>query len=97
MSVMIGGVTDRIAPDSNFMVWDDATNSSIVDVIARDAERVRIAAAVTFLSGLFQVKSIEYFGLKVKYHVYSCAEVKIWSAVVEASSSNGQTSCHHHQ
>lgn len=55
MSVMIGGVTDRLAPDSNFMIWDNVTNSSIVDTITRDAERVRVAAAVTFISGLFQV------------------------------------------
>ncbi|XP_042370009.1 solute carrier family 26 member 6-like, partial [Plectropomus leopardus] len=54
MSVMIGGVIERVAPDSNFMMWDNVTNSSIVDVISRDAERVRVAAAVTFMSGLFQ-------------------------------------------
>lgn len=57
MSVMIGGVTDRLAPDSNFEIWDNETNSTIIDVIARDAERVRVAAAVTFLSGIFQVNS----------------------------------------
>lgn len=55
MSVMIGGVIERLAPDSNFMIWDNETNSSIVDVVSRDAERVRVAAAVTFMSGLFQV------------------------------------------
>lgn len=55
MSVMIGGVTDRLAPDSNFMIWDNETNSSVVDIVTRDAERVRVAAAVTFLSGIFQV------------------------------------------
>lgn len=55
MSVMIGGVTERVAPDSNFMIWDNVTNSSIIDVVSRDAERVRVAAAVTFISGLFQV------------------------------------------
>lgn len=60
MSVMIGGVTERLAPDSNFMIWDNMTNSSIVDTISRDAERVRVAAAVTFLSGLFQVNWINW-------------------------------------
>lgn len=55
MSVMIGGVTERVAPDSNFMIWDNVTNSSIVDIISRDEERVRVAAAVTFMSGIFQV------------------------------------------
>lgn len=57
MSVMIGGVIERVAPDSNFMIWDNVTNSSIIDVVSRDAERVRVAAAVTFISGLFQVDS----------------------------------------
>lgn len=55
MSVMIGGVTERLAPDSNFMSWDNVTNSSVIDTVTRDAERVRVAAAVTFMSGLFQV------------------------------------------
>lgn len=55
MSVMIGGVTERLAPDSDFMKWDNVTNTSQVDIIARDEERVRVAAAVTFISGLFQV------------------------------------------
>lgn len=56
MSVMIGGVTERLAPDSDFIIWDNVTNSSIVNLGARDAERIKVAAAVTFLSGLFQVK-----------------------------------------
>lgn len=55
MSVMIGSVTERLAPDSSFMIFDNITNSSIVDLASRDAERVRVAAAVTCLSGLFQV------------------------------------------
>lgn len=55
MSVMIGGVTERLAPDSNFMIWDNVTNGSIVDAVSRDAERVRVATAVTFMTGLFQV------------------------------------------
>ncbi|XP_049922093.1 solute carrier family 26 member 6 isoform X2 [Epinephelus moara] len=68
MSVMIGGVIERLAPDSNFMIWDNATNSSIVDVINRDAERVRVAAAVTFMSGLFQILlGLVKFGFVVTY------------------------------
>ncbi|XP_071762911.2 solute carrier family 26 member 6 [Centroberyx gerrardi] len=68
MSVMIGGVTERVAPDSNFMIWDNVTNTSIVDVISRDAERVRVAAAVTFMSGLFQILlGLVQFGFVVTY------------------------------
>ncbi|XP_068453304.1 solute carrier family 26 member 6 [Clinocottus analis] len=68
LSVMLGGVTERLAPDSNFMIWDNVTNSSIVDVISRDAERVKVAAAVSFLSGLFQILlGLVQFGFVVTY------------------------------
>ncbi|KAM7412292.1 hypothetical protein PAMA_021985 [Pampus argenteus] len=68
MSVMIGGVTERLAPDSNFMIWDNVTNSSIVDTFSRDAERVKVAAAVTFMSGLFQILlGLVHFGFVVTY------------------------------
>lgn len=66
MSVMIGGVTERLAPDSDFMMWDNVTNSSIVNEASRDEERVRVAAAVTFMSGLFQVTG--YFA--VQYNIW---------------------------
>ncbi|XP_068997690.1 solute carrier family 26 member 6 [Embiotoca jacksoni] len=68
LSVMIGGVIERLAPDSNFMIWDNQTNSSIVDITARDAERVRVAVAVTFMSGLFQILlGLVQFGFVVTY------------------------------
>ncbi|XP_013857216.1 solute carrier family 26 member 6 [Austrofundulus limnaeus] len=68
MSVMIGGVTERLAPDSNFMIWDNVSNSSIVDIISRDEERVRVAALVTFVSGLFQILlGLVQFGFVVTY------------------------------
>ncbi|XP_047454227.1 solute carrier family 26 member 6 [Mugil cephalus] len=68
MSVMIGGVTERLAPDSNFMSWDNVTNSSVVDINLRDAERVRVAVAVTFLSGIFQILlGLVQFGFVVTY------------------------------
>ncbi|CAB1336277.1 unnamed protein product [Coregonus sp. 'balchen'] len=68
MSVMIGGVTERLAPDSNFMMYDNATNESTVDVFARDTERVKVAAAVTFMSGLFQMLlGLVQFGFVVTY------------------------------
>ncbi|XP_008282940.1 solute carrier family 26 member 6 [Stegastes partitus] len=68
MSVMIGGVTERVAPESNFMIWDNITNSSIVDSAALDAERIRVAVAVTFLSGLFQILlGLVQFGFVVTY------------------------------
>ncbi|KAI5606400.1 solute carrier family 26 member 6, partial [Silurus asotus] len=54
MSVMIGGVTERMAPDTDFMIFNNISNGSIIDTVARDHERVKIAVAVTFLSGIFQ-------------------------------------------
>ncbi|KAG7271896.1 hypothetical protein CRUP_038148 [Coryphaenoides rupestris] len=68
MSVMIGGVTERLAPDSAFTLWDNVSNASVVDLVSRDAERVRVAAAVTFLSGLFQILlGLVHFGFVVTY------------------------------
>lgn len=55
MSVMIGGVTERLAPDSKFMEPDGFNGSYTLNVTLRDEERVRVAAAVTLLSGIFQV------------------------------------------
>lgn len=65
MSVMIGGVVDRLAPDSNFEIWDNVTNSSVIDSVSRDQERVRVAVAVTFISGLFQVRCKAYIYISV--------------------------------
>nr|BAD22607.1 solute carrier family 26 member 6 b [Anguilla japonica] len=68
MSVMIGGVTERLAPDSDFLLWNNETNGSVLDVAARDAERVKVAAAVTFLSGVFQILlGLVQFGFVVTY------------------------------
>ncbi|XP_070695721.1 solute carrier family 26 member 6 isoform X1 [Pempheris klunzingeri] len=68
LSVMIGGVIERLAPDANFMTWDNVTNSSVIDVNSRDAERVRVAAAVTFMCGVFQILlGLVQFGFVVTY------------------------------
>ncbi|XP_050973560.1 solute carrier family 26 member 6 [Labeo rohita] len=68
MSVMIGSVTERLAPDSDFMLPGNDTNSTIIDIASRDAERVKIAATVTFLSGIFQLLlGLVRFGFVVTY------------------------------
>ncbi|XP_069045672.1 solute carrier family 26 member 6-like isoform X5 [Lepisosteus oculatus] len=68
MSVMIGSVTERLAPDDHFRVFDNMTDGMVIDVAARDAERVRVAAAVTILSGVFQVVlGLVRFGFVVTY------------------------------
>lgn len=55
MSVMIGSVTERLAPESDFMTFNDTSNSSSVNISSLNTARVQVAAAVTCLSGLFQV------------------------------------------
>ncbi|XP_029993861.1 solute carrier family 26 member 6 isoform X2 [Sphaeramia orbicularis] len=68
LSVMIGGVTERLAPDSAFTIWDNVTNTEVVDIVSRDAERVKVAAAVTFMSGIFQLLlGLVQFGFVVTY------------------------------
>ncbi|CAL8340613.1 unnamed protein product [Lota lota] len=56
LSIMVGGVTERLAPDTDFLVTN-GTNSTggRVDVEARDLYRVQVAAATTVLGGLIQV------------------------------------------
>lgn len=59
MSVMVGSVTESLAPDEAFL---QASNST-VDVAARDAARVQVASTLSVLVGLFQVRSSqEYTG-----------------------------------
>ncbi|KAK6485295.1 solute carrier family 26 member 6 [Huso huso] len=68
MSVMIGSVVERLAPDSDFSSLDKVTNETLIDVLQRDAARIKVAAAVTFLSGLFQVAlGLVQFGFVVTY------------------------------
>lgn len=55
LALMMRGLGDRLAPDSDFMIWDNETNSSVVDTVSQDAKRVQVVVAVTLLSGLFQV------------------------------------------
>ena len=57
MSLMIGGVVVREAPDSMFQIpAANGSNMSTVDLGARDAQRVQVAVALTTLVGLIQVR-----------------------------------------
>lgn len=57
ISLMIGGVAMREAPDSMFYIPSaNGTNSSLtLDVAARDSRRVQVAVVLTTLVGLIQV------------------------------------------
>ncbi|XP_023270017.1 solute carrier family 26 member 6-like isoform X1 [Seriola lalandi dorsalis] len=54
LSIMVGSVTERLAPDGNFKM--NGTNiTTEIDITARDSYRVQVAAATTVLGGLIQV------------------------------------------
>ncbi|XP_071982932.1 solute carrier family 26 member 6-like isoform X2 [Engystomops pustulosus] len=51
ISVMVGSVTESLAPSENFLM---PGNDSMIDTVARDAARVQVASALTLLVGIFQ-------------------------------------------
>ncbi|XP_056284915.1 solute carrier family 26 member 6-like [Pseudoliparis swirei] len=67
ISIMIGSVTERLAPDSAFMV-NGTNETGSVDLEARDAFRVEVACSLTLLTGLFQILlGVVRFGFVVTY------------------------------
>ncbi|XP_074537034.1 solute carrier family 26 member 6-like [Halichoeres trimaculatus] len=67
ISIMIGSVTERLAPDGHFMV-NGTNGTESVDLDARDAFRVQIACALTVLAGIFQILlGVVRFGFVVTY------------------------------
>ncbi|KAM3858855.1 prestin [Diretmus argenteus] len=71
ISLMIGGVVVREAPDDMFYIQDaNATNTSdlVLDVDARDARRVQLAVVLTTLVGIIQfVLGLLRFGFVAIY------------------------------
>uniref|UniRef100_A0A672UG93 Solute carrier family 26 member 3 n=1 Tax=Strigops habroptila TaxID=2489341 RepID=A0A672UG93_STRHB len=62
LSLMVGGVVDRLVPD------DSTGNGTSTNSSAIDEKRVMVAASVTFLSGVFQLLlGILQFGFVVIY------------------------------
>lgn len=55
LSIMVGSVTERLAPDENFFKTN-GSNVTEVDTDARDSYRIQVAAATTVLGGLIQVR-----------------------------------------
>ncbi|XP_068566476.1 solute carrier family 26 member 6 [Cebidichthys violaceus] len=67
ISIMVGSVTERLAPDSNFIV-NGTNETASVDLDARDAFRVQIACSLTVLAGIFQILlGVVRFGFVVTY------------------------------
>ncbi|ROL48511.1 Solute carrier family 26 member 6 [Anabarilius grahami] len=67
ISIMIGSASERLAPEDRFLT--NGTNGSVVmDIEARDVQRVKVAAATTLLCGIFQVLlGLVRFGFVVTY------------------------------
>ncbi|XP_036122532.1 solute carrier family 26 member 6 isoform X1 [Molossus molossus] len=64
MSVMVGSVTESLAPDEAFM----QSLNSTVNQTARDLKRVQLASTLSVLVGLFQVGlGLVHFGFVVTY------------------------------
>uniref|UniRef100_A0A665SW29 Solute carrier family 26 member 6, like n=1 Tax=Echeneis naucrates TaxID=173247 RepID=A0A665SW29_ECHNA len=55
LSIMVGSVTERLAPDLYFLKVNETNITAEVDTVARDSYRVQVAAATTVLGGLIQV------------------------------------------
>nr|ACF75333.1 solute carrier family 26 member 6 splice variant 1 [Opsanus beta] len=67
VSIMIGSVTERLAPDDDFRI-NGTNGTDMVDLNARDAFRVQIACSLTVLAGIFQILlGLVRFGFVVTY------------------------------
>ncbi|XP_008412083.1 solute carrier family 26 member 6-like [Poecilia reticulata] len=67
ISIMVGSVTERLAPDSNFIL-NGTNGSEIVNLTARDSYRVQVACSLTVLAGIFQLLlGLVKFGFMVTY------------------------------
>ncbi|GCB66684.1 hypothetical protein scyTo_0012046 [Scyliorhinus torazame] len=70
LSVMVGTITERMAPDENFLIisQNDTNGTATIDIEARDLMRVKAATMVTFLCGIFQILlGMIRFGFVVTY------------------------------
>ncbi|XP_076861086.1 pendrin [Brachyhypopomus gauderio] len=71
--LMVGAVVLQLAPDTNFMVPGNSTSlngtvAMVVNVTARDAERLSIAISMTVLIGVFQFcMGVAQIGWLVRY------------------------------
>ncbi|XP_069822869.1 solute carrier family 26 member 6 [Dendropsophus ebraccatus] len=66
ISVMVGSVTESLAPSDKYMM--QGNESMILDTVARDAARVQVASALTLLVGIFQILfGLVQFGFVVTY------------------------------
>ncbi|KAF7659905.1 hypothetical protein LDENG_00291230 [Lucifuga dentata] len=68
ISIMVGGVVERLAPDSHFQNQNGTNGTGGVDIDALDAYRVQVACTLSVLTGIFQVLlGLVRFGFVVTY------------------------------
>ncbi|NWV32947.1 S26A6 protein, partial [Grantiella picta] len=67
ISVMIGSLTESLAPSENFLESVNGSNATVNEEL-RDATRVELVATITVLTGIFQVAlGLLQFGFVVTY------------------------------
>lgn len=80
ISLMIGGVVVREAPDSMFTIQalnGTSTNTTVfIDTEARDARRVHVAVVLTTLVGVIQVGYTPLFHLPSNNPAFSLLDSK---------------------
>lgn len=77
ISIMVGSVTERLAPDSNFLNGTNGTEN--VNIDARDEYRVLVACSLTVLAGIFQVRSSLSFFFFLPNFKFLLAEMRCWT------------------
>ncbi|XP_006011141.1 pendrin [Latimeria chalumnae] len=70
VSLMLGSAVLTMVPDEDFLIPDNTSdsNNTVIDIAARDAERVIVASSITFLAGILQLLfGIFQIGFIVRY------------------------------
>ncbi|XP_076023234.1 solute carrier family 26 member 6-like [Genypterus blacodes] len=68
ISIMVGSVTEKLAPDADFPIQNGRNGTGGVDIDARDAYRVQVSSTLSVLIGIFQLLlGLVRFGFVVTY------------------------------
>ncbi|XP_067095219.1 solute carrier family 26 member 6-like [Osmerus mordax] len=68
ISVMVGSVTERMAPNSDFMNYNGTNGTAVLDTVMQDAYKVQVASSLSLLVGIFQIlMGLVRFGFLATY------------------------------
>ncbi|XP_069897758.1 solute carrier family 26 member 9 isoform X2 [Dipodomys merriami] len=68
ISILVGNICLQLAPESNFRVFNNATNESYIDTAAMEAERLHVSATLACLTAVIQIGlGIVQFGFVAIY------------------------------